>query len=83
MGAFFSNLIAKYLGQTFLKRAASTVVVYLSDIIGRYLPEINPDLLTRWSADTIEIVSITFGFLLGLLIDVKMSKKPDQPKIVK
>lgn len=79
---WISNLLMKYLGPKFLGRAASTVVVALSALIGKYLPGLDPALLARWSQDTIEIVSLVFGLLLGLLLDKGLSK-PDQPEMVK
>jgi hypothetical protein len=83
MGSFFTNILAKIFGKTFISRAATTVVVFLSGLIGQYLPALSPELLERWSSDTVEIISLLFGLALGLLIDSKMAQKPETPKIVK
>lgn len=79
---FISNLLMKLFGTKFLSRAASTIVVALSALIGKYLPAIDPELLARWSGDTIEILSLIFGLLLGLVMDRSLSK-PETPKIAK
>jgi len=79
---FIYSLLAKYLGPKFVGRAATTLVAWVSAIIGKYLPMLDPELLARWSGDTIEIVSGGFGLIVALVIDAKLSK-PEAPKVVK
>jgi hypothetical protein len=80
--SWITSLLAKYLGPSFVKRAASTVTVFVVGLIGKYLPGVNPEAVQKFSEGFLEIVGLAIGLILGLLIDAKFSK-PDMPKIVK
>jgi cadmium resistance protein CadD (predicted permease) len=82
MKEFVTNLLAKWLGPTFLSRAATSVVVFLSGLIGKYIPNVAPEVLEKFSQSTVEIISLGLGVLLSLALDAKNAKKPEQPVVV-
>lgn len=82
MGSFFTNILARIFSKAFVGRAASTVLAPVIFYITKYLPNIDMELLTRWTADSKEILALVFAALIGLFVDFKMTK-PETPKIVK
>jgi hypothetical protein len=80
--SWITSLLAKYLGPSFVKRAASTVTVFVVGLIGKYLPNVSPDAIQKFSEGFIEIVGLAIGLILGLVLDAKFSK-PETPKLVK
>ena len=80
--SWITSLLAKYMGPSFIKRAASTLTVFVVGLLGKYLPGLDPAVLEKFSESFIEIVGLGLGLILGLLLDAKFSK-PETPKIVK
>ncbi len=85
---FIYKLLAKYLGPKVYGRAASSLVVAIADLIGKYIPKVDPELLSRWSGDTIELLSLGIGVVVALFMDYGITKgleelkKPEVPKVV-
>lgn len=76
------GLLAKYLGPKFIKNAASSIVVFITSQLAKYLPGISPEALEQFSRGSLEIIGAALGLLIALIMDANNSK-PETPKIVK
>jgi hypothetical protein len=79
---WIQSLLAKYLGKSFITRASTSIVVFLTSQIAKYLPGVSPDAVAKFGEGLVEIIGALLGLLLALLLDAKMSK-PETPKVVK
>ena len=75
MGAFFSRLAMKYLGPSFFGRASSTIVTALVAYLAKMGLELPDETLAQFSESAQVILSLVLGSLVGMIIDVKNSKK--------
>jgi hypothetical protein len=76
------GLLAKYLGPKFIKNASSSIVVFITSQLAKYLPGISPEALQKFGEGSLEIIGAALGLVIALVIDAKNSK-PETPKIVK
>lgn len=79
---FIYKLLAKYMGPSFISRASTSIVVFMTGYLAKYLPEVSPEAITKFGEGAVEIIGAALGLIVALVVDAKMSK-PDEPKIIK
>ena len=80
--SWLTSLVVKFISPKFVRNASSTIVVFITSQLAKYIPGISPEALQKFSESTLEIVGAALGLLIALIIDAKNSK-PETPKIVK
>ena len=79
---FIYKLLAKYMGPSFISRASTTIVAFITGYIVKYLPGVSSEAVTKFGEGAVEIVGGVLGLIVMLFVDAKMSK-PEVPKVVK
>jgi hypothetical protein len=72
--AWIQGLLAKYLGKSFITRASTSIVVFLSGLVAKHIPGVSPEALQKFSEGSIEILGAALGLALALVLDAKLSK---------
>ena len=79
---FIYKLLAKYMGPSFISRASTSIVVFITGYLSKYLPSVSPEAIAKFGEGAIEIVGAALGLIVALIVDAKMSK-PEAPTVVK
>ena len=85
MGAFFSNLLMKYLGTGFMGRAATTIMGSVGALVtGLNLMGVTAEDITNFTKSGAKILGGLGLMALGFIVDGRLNQasKPEQPKII-
>lgn len=72
---FIQKLAMKYLGPSFFSRAAGSIVTALVAYLAKAGLEIPEETIVQFSESTQVVLALVMGSIVGMIVDLKNSKK--------